>query len=489
MRKMSLQQLLELVRLKDGVLPELLAGHLLCAAVWRATVAGASLRPGMILLDAAEGMRLDLAYPPVGVQGGDPGYLAPEAASREFDITDPQVLVYAAGALGYELLTGSPPQSPPLQPRPELAGPVGEVVRVALAPSRVDRFHRLEEMNEALRAAHRAPAPEIEPFVFGALFSLVSLWLPEQRLSGPQPPDQIHRGEKETGELVRWTRSVDAALEDVHKQHLELILMLASHEVFSDNSAVRAANEGRSGRLQEQLELLQKIAAFAPAPTPAPRGEPRTGMTLWMSCTVALGAGAIAALAVTLSMSSRRPSSPAAAETENSIPQEQVAAAGPAPSIPPGTRGFMVLPAVVQPGPMPDDGGTGSSDAGALSMPTSSLPGARASRPQSEPRPAIERTRPPSRAAGRLSSKIQLDAGERALRQGRPEDALTAFKAVLAAEPDSPATVRGVAMVYMMQGKEKEAKEEFKRYLRLAPRASDAARIGKVIENLDVPAR
>src|SRR6266851_1110120 len=62
----------------------------------------------------------------------EPGYLAPELLERGAPAkTEPRVQVYAAGALGYELLTGQPAPDPRKGPGPELTGPVADLVRFA----------------------------------------------------------------------------------------------------------------------------------------------------------------------------------------------------------------------------------------------------------------------------------------------------------------------------------------------------------------------
>jgi Tfp pilus assembly protein PilF len=93
-----------------------------------------------------------------------------------------------------------------------------------------------------------------------------------------------------------------------------------------------------------------------------------------------------------------------------------------------------------------------------------------------KPPPAEKKEASPGAAA--------VSRGEKLLRRGKTDDALAAFLEALAAEPDLPAAVRGLGMVYMMQGKEAEAKQQYRRYLKLAPRARDAARIRKLVANL-----
>jgi hypothetical protein len=45
--------------------------------------------------------------------------------------------------------------------------------------------------------------------------------------------------------------------------------------------------------------------------------------------------------------------------------------------------------------------------------------------------------------------------------------------------------VRGMAMAYLLEGKEREAKAAFARYLKLAPNADDAGPVRKAMADLD----
>jgi len=74
--------------------------------------------------------------------------------------------------------------------------------------------------------------------------------------------------------------------------------------------------------------------------------------------------------------------------------------------------------------------------------------------------------------------------GEAALRSGKIDVALAAFGAALHDNPQLPGAHRGMAMVLMMQGKEKDAKKEYQTYLQLAPKAADANRINQLISEM-----
>jgi len=174
-RTMSFLQFLEIVRACPGTFPQAVAGHLFAAAVSRASMSGVALRPGMVALDPQQGMLLDLAHESAATVA-DAGYVAPEALNGGAPADDPRVLVYAAGAFGYHLLTLEPPPPAPVRAHPYLTGPIGEVVRIALAPDWRDRFASLEHMKEALQAVQPAPAPEIERRLLAAVLAVCAGW-------------------------------------------------------------------------------------------------------------------------------------------------------------------------------------------------------------------------------------------------------------------------------------------------------------------------
>jgi tetratricopeptide (TPR) repeat protein len=95
-------------------------------------------------------------------------------------------------------------------------------------------------------------------------------------------------------------------------------------------------------------------------------------------------------------------------------------------------------------------------------------------------RPARRKEKP----AAQSGAQSEVDKGERALRKGQLDEAMSAFQAALARDERFAPAIRGLAMVHMTQGREADAKREYERYLRLAPDAPDASRIRKVVANL-----
>jgi serine/threonine protein kinase len=505
-RAMSLQSLLEIVRRRGGTIPEPLAAHLLCASVNRAAVAKVPVRPGLIFLDPTQGLLLDSTRSPAPSEPTQQGYLAPEALTGRVSPCSPGVLVYAAGALGYELLTGKAPPPPPVPPGPELNRPLGAVIRVALAPSPADRFPGLDEMGRALQAAHPNLAPEFEKHLFAALLALCSRWTPESAPSQLRKPDTSEEGgEKSNGlpRVVLGIRRLDAAVEQLQQQQFELTVSLIANGALGSPPPAKVHN-GQVEKLQEQL--LQRNTVMSPAAAPAAQSRQR-GVP-WMSWGGGMAAGVLGALLVSVlgQLRSPQPSPPSA----TSMPAEPPVPVAPERPISPPPRsdqwGLDELrrlgadlaaasseveqqPAMVAKPMMLEDHRAPDPDQGpaAIASPAdaSPAPPAGARRGAESSRPVANASRAGGPKAPRSRTQALLDSGERALRQGRAPDALAAFQAAVAADPQLAKGFRGIGMACMILGQEKEAAENFKQYLRLSPHADDAARIRKVIENLN----
>ena len=117
-------EILERARTAGQRLPYNEAAILFAAAVRLAAANDSTVRARLIRIDDSGGLRLE----PFDEEApeADPGYLAPEMLSPDApDRNDPKVQVYAAGVLGYELLTGKPAPRPGHATGPELSGPLG----------------------------------------------------------------------------------------------------------------------------------------------------------------------------------------------------------------------------------------------------------------------------------------------------------------------------------------------------------------------------
>lgn len=517
MPAMSLQSLLEIVRRRGGTIPEPLAAHLLCASVNRAAVAKVPVRPGLIFLDPTLGLFLDSTRSPAPAEPTQQGYLAPEALIGRVSPCSPGVLVYAAGALGYELLTGKAPPPPPVPPGPELNRPLGSVIRVALAPSPADRFPGLDEMGRALQAAHPNLAPELEKHLFAALLALCSRSTPESAPSQPRKPDTAEEGgEKSNGlpQVVLGIRRLNAAVEQLQQQQLELTASLIANGARGDSGPPPArVHNGEAEKLQEQLQPLQRHAVVSQRAAAAPAAQSRQRGVPWMSWGGGLAAGVLGALLVSVlgQLRSPQPSPPQPSPpSATSMPAEPPVPVAPERPISPPPRsdqwGLDELrrlgadlaaasseveqqPAMVAKPMMLEDHRAPDPDQvpAAIASPAdvSPAPPAGARRGAESSRPVANASRAGGPKAPRSRTQALLDSGERALRQGRALDALSDFQAAVAADPQLGKGFRGIGMACMILGQEKEAAENFKQYLRLSPHADDAARIRKVIENLN----
>src|SRR5207302_8338748 len=134
----NVYEILERARASGQRLSEKEAAVLFAAAIRLAANQGATVRGRLVELDDNAG--LHLAPFDDEAPEEEPGYLAPELLAADAPRkSEPRVQVFAAGALGFELLTGHVPPGN----LAELSGPPGDIVRMALAPGRRGPFGRL----------------------------------------------------------------------------------------------------------------------------------------------------------------------------------------------------------------------------------------------------------------------------------------------------------------------------------------------------------
>src|SRR5258706_14993990 len=145
----TVHEILEKARASGHRLPYNEAAVLYAAAVRLGDAQDATLRGRLVQIDDAGGLHVggfDEDAPEA-----EPGYLAPELLSADAPPkTDPRVQVYAAGALGYELLTGKHLPQSGQAPGPELSGALGDVVRLAMAPDQRARYGDLKQLYDAV---------------------------------------------------------------------------------------------------------------------------------------------------------------------------------------------------------------------------------------------------------------------------------------------------------------------------------------------------
>jgi len=160
---------------KGTELPAALSGALLLAAVRLSENKMQAVRPYQLLVDDDGALELLTGEPPTG-----DGYAAPELRNGAVLPEDPRVLVYAVGALGYELLTLTPPRAGQGK-NVELKGPLAPVVRKAMS-ERQQRYKTLGDMARAIERIQRRPSREEERLILAAVAASTPL-PPAQKLA------------------------------------------------------------------------------------------------------------------------------------------------------------------------------------------------------------------------------------------------------------------------------------------------------------------
>jgi len=176
---MNLHEILEKARSAGQRLPYNEAAVLYAAAVRLAAAHGSTLRGRLVQIDEAGG--LHVAPFDAEAPEAEPGYLAPELLAADAPAKDdPRVQVYAAGALGYELLTGKLLPQPGHVPVAELSGALGDVVRLAMAPDRRARYGDLKQLHDAVEVVQPQPPAAGERNIVSAVRTRFSRPPPEK---------------------------------------------------------------------------------------------------------------------------------------------------------------------------------------------------------------------------------------------------------------------------------------------------------------------
>jgi len=598
----SVASFLSKAQRKGTELPPAVSGALLLAAVRLSDAKGQALRPYQLLVDDGGGIDLLTGEPPTG-----DGYAAPELRNGAVLHDDPRVLVYAAGALGYELVTLTPPQAG-LGVGLEVHGPLAKVIRKAMA-ERQKRFKNLTEMARAIEAIHGRPTRVEEQLILAAVAAstplppaqklakmelekaatpeatapsqgddarlatqpvFTQIWdpldgSPEPEIAPPaaaeaRPREQQgheplrtelqaerqaraelsatveSRGEhlsqlgtrlslleeqvrtslppplspaaallREVNQLLERRRFAEAerALRDPVVQN-DALLQLRLGQALSSMSdsgtsglaraeaAFRRASEldagwaqprahlgmvmSRQGRRKEagaQFRAALKLDPVCPEALAALAGPGRGAAGLALSGT----GGALAAALLVLAF--RLPPKPAAPQP---VPRIEVASPGPAPAaIQPSAPTPVAVPAPARPAaparepephhsplPLPERKPGPAAE-------TEPSQAARAPRP--EPKPRARKVASSARAA----AEEEAAKGDKALRAFDTNAAQAAFASALKLDPTLAAAHRGMGMVYVLLGKNAEAKAEYARYLDLAPDAPDKDQIARLV--------
>jgi tetratricopeptide (TPR) repeat protein len=427
----NLFEMLERARLGGQRLLPNEAAVLFAAAVRMAATQNATLRARLLQIDDNGVLHLqkfDERAPET-----EPSFLAPELLGHDAPKkTEPRVQVFAAGALGYELLTGH--VAPPHAPGPELSGALGDIVRMALSQDRRERFQDLVQLHEAIEGVQSRPPAEGERNILSAL---------RLRLMKPPP-------EKEA--LARL-------IEKVHLLEQQLAMLGPLHaQVDRMEEGIRRSNERKQPSVIVPAFLAGLIGAAA-----------------------VLGAGY--AMGIAAKQSAPTPPAPAPAPVPPAplpTPPAPVASATPDAAV-----AVQDAPVAVEVDAGPPPLALAVPDAGpAAPAPAVEKPVEKA--PAKAPEKVAEKKAPPisPAAMSRALALSQIRRGEAALEKGHADEALSSFRSALDSDPGIAAAYRGMGMAYSMQGNDAQALQSYQRYLQLAPGAADVKDIRNSMKEL-----
>jgi tetratricopeptide (TPR) repeat protein len=421
------------------------AAVLFAAAVRLASAQGATLRGRLVEIDEAGALHLA----PFDDQAPEEemGYLAPELLAKDAPRkSEPRVQVYAAGALGYELLTGKELAEAGKVTGSELSGPLGDIIRMALAPDRRERFGDLTQLYDAVEGVQRPLPTEKEKQQFAAIRARAARWASAGM-------------EKEA--LAKVIEKLT---------HLDAQLALSGKAWTRIDTTQRQSLE-RLDRFESGLQRVEEQARQRPS-----LALPAIALGL-------LGAAIGAAAVVFVPVPSRQKT---AAEEKPSPPVAAAAPAPPAPVLPLVVPDASVAAKDKEPVAVPDATAALAPpvpDAGpAVAVAASPPPPA----PEPEP-PPVKRRRNSEATRAEMFHAValsQVKRGEAALERNRIDEALASFKAAIENENSIAIAWRGMGMAYAMQGKDAQALQSYERYLQLAPGAPDAKDIRASIAEL-----
>ena len=101
--------------------------------------------------------------------------------------------------------------------------------------------------------------------------------------------------------------------------------------------------------------------------------------------------------------------------------------------------------------------------------------------PEPAPRTEPRKKKVAAASGSRAAAEAESARGDKSLRAFDTKGAETAFAAALQLDPTLPSAHRGMGMVYVLLGRNSEAKSEYSRYLQLAPDAPDREQIARLL--------
>ncbi|HEY6910826.1 MAG TPA: tetratricopeptide repeat-containing protein kinase family protein [Myxococcales bacterium] len=487
----TLREILEKTRAAKQRLPPNEAAVVFAAVVRLAAAQKATVRARLVQIDDAGG--LHLAPLDERIAETEPGYQAPElVAAGAPRKNEPRVQVYAAGALGYELLTGHTPPQPGGVPGAELAGPLGDVVRMALAPDRRERFGDLAQLQQAVEGVQPRPPAEGERNILAALRTRLSRPPPEKEAVA-RIIDRLHQLEAQTAALGKTQSRLEAALRQVQE----------TVERFEDGQRRASELQRRRGS-----SIAPGLASGAVAALAVLAVAWALGM---VAAPGALRPAPSAATAPSAALPAPPPEPPIPAkETAKESPKQGLKELARDVARPPPKEPAKETPPPA--GEPADASAMGEADAGAedasalaeaadagdeaadASVAAAEDAGTPAKvAPAPAPAPAPEKKRRPAQnnqAAMQHALAIsELRHAETALEQGQTDEAVESFRSALESEPAMAAAFRGLGTAYSMQGKNAEALQAYEKYLKLAPKAPDAGDIRTTVKQLRAKTR
>jgi tetratricopeptide (TPR) repeat protein len=485
---LSLQEIFERARAAQEWVPPMEADLLFAAALKKAVELGVPLSPAKVML--REGGFLELVMKDTGAEPEQ--YRAPEAGLDDPRRLDPRALVYSAGAVGYELFTGLPPPRPPHGPGPELTGPLGDVVRVAMAQDRRERFSDLQQLFDAVTVIEPHRSPPEERGLLAALLARVKRW--EERAQNAAALAMVkHQYERLEARLSAQELALArfSALSQVDDR---LALLESSLK------AVRAEASTGTARLQQNVRELVEDRRRDEV-REREREETREARLLLHPprrpflpiVALAVAAAIVASIATALLVAkTREPEATVAAPVPAAEPGAAPDSAVPVPSRPTPERA-LALP--TEPPAVAEKAKSATATPSPIA-PGAVVTGGQSAKPIFAPvAPALAAANPPAKIVDspatsanltpKKKARALLDRGDVALEKGHPEAAISAFNNALNADATLAEAHRGLGMAYALQGNDVEAKKEYQLYLSNTPGAKDSADIKAVINELN----
>jgi len=272
----TLHDIFERARTTHQRIPPGESAWLLAAAVRIAAVRNATLRSRLVQIDANGNLSV-LPFSD-SQPDGETGFLAPELLGPDAPAKDePRVQVYAAGALGYELLTGQPPPDPRVGPGRELTGPLGDVLRLAMSKDRRERFANLEELRQAIDAVQRNVGSEKERLAFAALAARSEKWTG----AGDLDRAAIAKLIEQVAQLTRQMEAVRSGMAEVQREQGEVdarVAAIDSRVAGADTAPIAAASRASRtllvgalvGGIAGAIIAIAALAFFSRAAAPRP---------------------------------------------------------------------------------------------------------------------------------------------------------------------------------------------------------------------------